>query len=330
MRALTRTRWPAGLVLGLLMTLGAAAHAQWKPSRTIEFVVSAGPGGGNDKTARLLAQVLQDRKLVASPLVVMNKPGAGGVVAQNYLNTHQGDGHFLMISNPALITNPIAGIGTASYRDVTAVAQLFTEYVVLITRPGSDIKSARDAIDRLKKDPQALTLGVAPAIGAGTHIGIAMAAKAAGIDPTKLRIIPYSTSGDVLTALIGGHVDLMASTPINVLPQLENATIRALAITGPKRLGGKLADVPTFKELGIDVVFGNWRAVVGPRGMTRDQVAYWDAVFAKLVATPEWQAEVRDQLFDATFMASGPSREFLDSENQRLARVLTELGLAKK
>ena len=111
----------------------------------------SGYSGGNDKTA-FMAQLLADRKLVSSPLVVMNKPGAGGVVAQNYLNTHQGDGHFLMISNPALITNPIAGIGTASYRDVTAVAQLFTEYVVLITRPGSDIKSARDAIDRLKKD----------------------------------------------------------------------------------------------------------------------------------------------------------------------------------
>lgn len=330
MRAVTRFGLLVGLVLGQFMTLGSVAHAQWKPGNKIELVVSAGAGGGNDKTARLLAKVLQDRKLVTTPIVVVNKPGAGGLIAQNYLNLHQGDGHFLMITNPALITNPITGIGTASYRDITPVAQLFTEYVVLITRPASELKTARDVIDRLRKDPASLTLGVAPAIGAGTHIGIAMAVKAAGIDPSKLRIVPYSTSGDVLTALIGGHIDLMASTPINVLPQLENATIRALAITGPKRLGGRLADAPTFREQGIDVEFGNWRGVVGPRGMTSEQVAYWDRVFAQLVATPEWQAEVRDQLSDAVFMASGPAKAFLDSENQRLARVLTDLGLAKK
>jgi putative tricarboxylic transport membrane protein len=318
------------MVFVLMSVMTTAAHAQWKPRHTVELVVAAGAGGGNDKTARLLAKLLQERKLVTTPMVVVNKPGAGGLIAQNYLNTQQGDGHRLMITNPAIITNPITGIGTASYRDITPVAQLFTEYVVLITRPASDIKSIKDVLERLRRDPSSLTLGVAPAVGAGTHIGIALAAKEAGIDPSQLRVVPYSTSGDVLTALMGGHIDLMSSTPINVLPQLENATVRALAITGPKRLGGRLADVPTFKEHGVDAEFGNWRGVVGARGMTAEQVAYWDGVFAQLVLTPEWQAEVRDQLSDAIFMASGQSKAFLDRENQRLTRVLADLGLTKK
>ena len=98
----------------------------WKPSRTIEFVVGAGSGGGNDRTARVIQKILQERTLIPTPMVVVNKPGAGGVIAQDYLNTHQGDGHYLMITNPALLTNPLTGVGASKYTDITPVAQLFT------------------------------------------------------------------------------------------------------------------------------------------------------------------------------------------------------------
>ncbi len=235
-----------------------------------------------------------------------------------------------MVVNPALITNPIVGIGTTTYEDVTPIAQLFTEYVVLITRPGSELRAGRDVLERLKANPESLTLGVAPALGAGTHVGIAMALKAFGIDPAKIRVVPFSTSGDAMTAMMGGHIDLMSSTPINVLPQLENNTIRALAITGPRRLGGRMASVPTFREEGANAEFGNWRGLVGPRGMKPDQIAYWDGVFAKLVATPEWQAEVRDQLSDNLYLSAGPSKVFLSEENRRLAKLLNDLGFVKK
>lgn len=323
-------RLAAFALLGLISLGSANAQTPWMPKGTIELIVSAGPGGGNDRTARLVAKVLQERKLVPVPVIVVNKPGAGGVIAQNYLNSHAGDGRYLMVVNPALITNPIAGVGNMTYEDITPVVQLFTEYVVLITRPGSDLRSGRDVINRLKANPEALTLGVAPALGAGTHIGIAMALKAAGIDPAKMRVVPFSTSGDAMTAMMGGHIDLMSSTPINVLPQLENNTIRALAITGPRRLGGKLSGVPTFREEGANAEFGNWRGLVGPRGMKPEQIAFWDGVFAKLVATPEWQAEVRDQLSDSLYLASGPSKTFLDAENRKLGQLLNELGFAKK
>lgn len=322
--------WLAPVLAAVVALTGAAAQAQWVPKGPVELIVSAGPGGGNDRTARLVAKVLQDHKLVPVPVIVINKPGAGGVIAQNYLNSHPGDGRYLMVVNPALITNPLAGIGTMTYQDVTPLAQLFTEYVVLITRPGSELRSGREVLERLKANPESLTLGVAPALGAGTHIGIAMAAKAAGIDPAKMRVIPYTTSGDAMTAVMGGHIDLMSSTPINVLPQLENGTVRVLAHTGPKRLGGKLAGVPTFREEGANAEFGNWRGLVGPRGMKPEQLAFWDGVFAKLVATPEWQAEVRSLLSENLYLASAASKTFLDEEHSRLSKLLAELGFKKK
>ena len=125
------------------------------------------------------------------------------------------------------------------------------------------------------------------------------------------------------------HIDLMASTPINVLPQLQNRTVRPLAITSRKRMGGNLAGVPTFSELGAETEFGNWRGLVGPRGMRPEQLAYWQQVFTKLVATPEWQAELASQLSDDQFMGPADSAKFLNDEHQRLGRILRDLGLAK-
>jgi putative tricarboxylic transport membrane protein len=307
----------------------AAQPAAWTPSGSVEFVVAAGAGGGNDRTARMLAKVLTERGLVKAPIVVMNKPGAGGVIAQNYLNSHRGSGNYLMITNPALITNPLSGVGNAKYTDVTPVAQLFTEYVVLFTKAGSPIKSGKDVATAWKKDPGSLTLAVAPGLGAGPHIAAALVAQAAGVDPSRLRVIPYATAGEAITALLGGHVDLMASTPLNVLPQLQSGAVQALGITSPARLGGALSAVPTWEEQGMDVVFGNWRGLVGPSGMTPEQRAYWDQVLSRLAGAPQWRQELDAELAQDDYKNAAASKAFLDQENARLGAILKQLGLEK-
>jgi putative tricarboxylic transport membrane protein len=317
----------AGLVIGATM---GAAHA-WEVTGPVEIVVAAGPGGGNDKTARLIAKVLYEKGLVSAPIVVINKPGAGGVIAQKYLNSREGNGHYLMVTNPAIITNPITGIGDVSYKEVTPLAQLFTEYVVLLAAAkSSKVESIHNVLDSWKKDPGELTLGVAPALAAGTHIGIAQAAMVADIDPNALRIIPFSTSGDVMNSLVGGHIDMMASTPINVLPQVGDGLIKPLAITAPERLGGALADVPTFKELGIDSVFGNWRGIVGPKGLSSEQIEYWDEIFTRLMDLPEWKKEVQEQQSVEMYLASEASKKFLEEEDRNLTHTLKQLGFSKQ
>lgn len=317
------------LVLAVAIGGVPPALAQsWNPSRNIEFVVGAGSGGGNDRTARVIQKILQDRKLVASPIIVINKPGAGGVVAQEYLNTHKSDGHYLMITNPALLTNPLTGVGSAKHTDITPIAQLFTEYVMLFVRADSAIKSGKDVIDRLRKDPGALSIAVAPGPGTGTHIATALVMKAAGIDSRALRVVSYKSAGEALAAVLGGHVDLMPSTPLNVLPQMQAGKIRVIGVTAQARLGGAFAQVPTWREQGIDAVFGNWRGVVGPGGLTNEQLAYWDKVFADLNAGEEWKTEIKNGLWDVTYMNSGESKKFLDQEYEQLKRILTDLGLA--
>lgn len=317
------------LVLAVATAGVPPAFAQgWKPSRSVEFVVGAGSGGGNDRTARVIQKILQDRKLVASPIIVINKPGAGGGVAQEYLNTRKSDGHYLMITNPALLTNPLTGVGSAKHTDITPIAQLFTEYVMLFVRADSAIKSGKDVIDRLRKDPGALSIAVAPGPGTGTHIATALVMKAAGIDSRALRVVSYKSAGEALAAVLGGHVDLMPSTPLNVLPHMQGGKVRVIGVTAPARVGGAFAHVPTWREQGMNAIFGNWRGVVGPGGLTNEQLAYWDTVFANLNAGEEWKTEIKNGLWDVTYMNSGESKKFLDQEYEQLRRILTELGLA--
>jgi putative tricarboxylic transport membrane protein len=167
--------WKSVLIVLIVSMIPLNGFAQaWAPTKPVEFVVGAGSGGGNDRTARVIQKILQDKALVPTPVVVVNKPGAGGVIAQDYLNTHSGDGHYIMVTNPAILTNPLTGVGAAKYTDATPVAQLFTEYVTLFVRANSPITSGRDAMERLRKDPGALSIAISPGPGTGTHIATAL------------------------------------------------------------------------------------------------------------------------------------------------------------
>jgi putative tricarboxylic transport membrane protein len=321
-----------GLSLGLFVAalpVSPARAQAWMPSKNIELIVGAGAGGGNDRTARAIQRIIQYRNLVPATIVVINKPGAGGGIAQSYLNQHSADAHYLMITSPALITNYLTGLSALNHTDVSPIAQLYTEYVMLAVKADSPIKTGRDAIERLRKDSSALSIAVAPGAGAGTHIAAALVMKAAGIDPRALHIIPYATAAEALAALVGGHVDLMPSTALNVLPLLKAGRVRVIGVAAPRRLGGDYASTPTWRELGVDAVYGNWRGVVATRALKDDQLTYWDGVLRKLNDSQEWKTEVATSGGDSIYMGSGESRKFLSQEFETLRRVLADLGLGK-
>lgn len=312
-----------------VLGIGAVCAQGWTPTRNVELIVGAGAGGGNDRTARAIQRMFQEQKLVPATIVVMNKPGAGGGIGQNYLNQRAGDAHYLMVTNPALITNYLTGLSALNHGDVTPVAQLYTEYVMLAVKADSPIKGSRDAVERLRKDPGALAIAVAPGAGAGTHIGAALVMKAAGIDPKALRIVPYATAGEALAALVGGHVDLMPTTALNVLPHVSGGKARVIGVAAPRRLEGDFAGTPTFREQGADTVFGNWRGVVAAKGIKNEQVAYWGDVFRKLNDSEEWKTEVKRSGGESIYMNSAETGKFLVQEFELLRRILTDLGLAK-
>lgn len=321
--------------VGVALILGCvplATHAQrsWKPDKNIEIVVGAGPGAAADATGRMIQRILTEKKLVQTSVTVSNRPGAGYAVAWNYVNNHNGDAHYLAPTALSLVTNAIMGMNSLTHGDVTPIAQLFTDYVVHAVRSDSPIKDGKDLIDRLRRDPASLSIALAAARGNQNHLATGLAMRVAGgVDVKSLKIVIFDSSALSMAALLGGHVDVVAATALNVLPHIKSGRIRVIAISSPERLRNELAGIPTWKEQGVNAVFDNWRGVIGPRGLSAAQIAFWEETFANLVATDEWKKDLEKNYLTHSFMKSQESRKFLQEESVKIQAVLTDLGLAK-
>lgn len=321
---------PFFIALAVLMSSGAgSAHAQWKPQKPVEIVVGTGAGGGQDKTARTLGRLLAEQRLVETPVSVVNKPGGGGAVGWAYLNQHAGDAHYVEISNTTLLTNQITGRGTLTYTDVTPLAILLSESVALSVRAESPIASGKALVERLRKDSASVSASIGSSVGGPNHIAFALIAKAAGADARKLKTVVFQGGGEAITATLGGHVDLISSAANNVIPFIAAGKMRVLGVAAPHRLGGALANVPTWKEQGIEVTITNWRLLAGPKSMAPAQVAFWDGAIARLVKADEWKKDLDNNVFEDTYMNSETTRAYLKSQFEQFHSALVEVGLAK-
>ena len=322
-------------LLGLLIACVVFSHGetaigqQWKPDKPIEIIVGTGVGGGQDKSARTVQKILQEQKLVDVPVSVVNKPGGGGAVGWTYLNQHAGQGNIIYVGNPTLLTNHIAGRSPVNYTHVTPLAILLSESVAISVLPTSSFGTGKDLLARLKGDAGSVSVAVGSSLGSTNHIAMALLAKAAGGDARKLRTVVFQGGGEAITALLGGHIDVNSSAANNVVPQLEAGKIRVLGVAAPRRLGGVLASVPTWKEQGAHAIVTNWRMVCGPKGMTPAQIAYWDRVLARMVQTQDWKKDLEANVFEDTYLASAATERYMQQEYEQFHSALAMVGLAK-
>jgi putative tricarboxylic transport membrane protein len=317
-----------GLV-AIALVAGLAQAQPWKPARPVVLVVGATPGGSLDLTARLLQRVWEQQKIVGTPVVVLNKPGAGQGLAWEYMQDRGNDGHAIALGGPNLASNPILGMHAIGYRDVTTIALLFDDYTALVVRADSPFRSMRDVVERLRRDPGAVTIAVGPALGGGAHIGTVVALKAGGVRVPDVRFVVYKSAGEALTAVIAGEVDVAAGTVANYPPHLPTGRIRVIGVTAPKRLGGVMAAVPTLREQGLDAVFTTWRSVVGPRAMAPTHVAFWEDALVRVVRSDEWQRDLERNFWSLNFITGAAARSYVEQQGRLFREIFTELGMAK-
>lgn len=303
-----------------------AAAPAWKPADNVEIIAGSAPGGGIDSFARWMQKVIQNERLVDTPINVVNKPGAGGAIALGYLADHKRNGHYIAIVSNTLLTSHITGISKHYFSDFTPLAIMLNDYVSFVARTGSPLASGKDLIARLKDDPASVTFGMASALGNINHIAIGMMTRAAGIDPKKLKIVVFPSAGVGMTAGLGGHVDVVVSSPSIAARHVEGGKMHALALTSPRRLPGVLAETPTWKEQGIDIVLVNWRGVIGSPGMSEGQMALWDHVFSKVAQNEEWSGWLRKGMLENTYIDSKGTKKYMQSQYDELKRALTDIG----
>jgi putative tricarboxylic transport membrane protein len=320
---------PAIALAAMVVAAPALAQSGWKPEAPVEIVVPSAPGGGTDHTARIMQKLLQEKRFLEVPVSVVNKSGGGGSVALVYLKQFNGNGHYLHTASAVLLSNHVVGRSTVNYTDLTPIALLQSEYVVLAVKSDSPLKTAKDLVAKLKADPAGLSFAVGTSLGGANHSAAAVIARAAGADPKKLRAVVFKSSSESATAALGGHVDVMSASASLVLPHVRSGAMRVLGVTAPKRLSGELSAVPTLKEQGMNAEVNNFRLLTGPAALTPAQVAYWDQVMGKLVQLDEWKQDLEKNLAENTYLNSRDTRKYLDAEYAELKSLLTEMGLVK-
>jgi putative tricarboxylic transport membrane protein len=296
------------------------------PSRFVELTIPFAPGGGVDLFGRTVAQILTEQKLVTKPIQVVNRAGAGGSVGMALMVRRKGDPYSLLgIAIHAIVT-PLT-LGTPhSYKDMTAIAKVFSEYQMLVVRTQSPIRTLKDLEVALRKDPGSLSIGGA-SLGNADHITVAKFAQVIGVDPGKINYIPYS-GGESNPAILGGHVDV-GMGGLDLITHVEAGRMRVLAVSSQKRLAGAFQKLPTFVEQGYDVVNENWRGIFGPPEMPAAVVQYWRNALTQMVQSQAWKAELEKNQWVNTFETDS-FRASLDRENQIYTALLKQLGLLKQ
>jgi putative tricarboxylic transport membrane protein len=301
----------------------------WKPEKNVEIIAGVSPGGAQDRTARVIYKVIQDRRLVGSTCTVINKPGGGGTISLAYLNQHTGDAHYLLISSVPILVNHIIGRSPLTFTDFTPIAQLFNEYVAFAVRIDSPLKSGKDLVDQMKQNAVSLSIAVGTTLGNTNHIAVAKVAKTAGVDIRRLKAVVFNSTGDAVTALMGGHVQVVSAPPSNIASQVEAGKLRVIAIAAPSRLPGALSNVPTWKEQGLNVIVASDRGVIGPKGIRRAQITYWENILREVTETEEWKKDLETNFWVANYLRSDDASVYLKALYADLRNSLIELGLAK-
>ena len=318
-----------GWVLGCALTPGAMIHAQtWQPGPTVEFIVPAGAGAALDSAGREIQQLLRQHDLVRS-MVVLNKPGGNSGIALAVLDQHPGDGNYLMTLTTSILNSHILGQLPKTYRDYTPLALLFREYIGLVVREDSPFRTAQDLIRFMKEKPGALNIGVATSVGNHIHVGAALPLSKAGVKIDQLSIIPFKSSGESMSALLGGHIEVVAATTPNLITAMGSGRLRVLAVGSPERLAGELASIPTWRELGIDVVTSSVQGVLGAPGLTPAQIRYWGSALAEISKSQEWKEFLAKNQWQPYFVGPDEAGPALDRQYQEIKEVLVALRLAQ-
>jgi len=317
------------ILLTTALVMGAAlaapvAYAEWKPTRPIELVVHSGPGGGNDVMGRALVAAIDEAKLSPVRIQVSNKVGGGGATAASYLAEKKGDPHVIAIFTSVWITNPLVQQeANVSMRELTPISLMVLEPALIVVRADSPYKTMTELMDAAKANPGKMKQSGGSPLARDALVRTVLQAKTGG----RWAFISFPSGGERISALLGGHVDMMVIEPQEAGELIRSGKIRALAQVTDARLPD-FKDIPTLKEAGFDVPNPPQpRGVVGPPGMAPDVLAYYVDLIQRANKSPGWQKFLRDGILEEKVLGPKETSEFLTKTETEVRGILTDSGV---
>jgi tripartite-type tricarboxylate transporter receptor subunit TctC len=311
----------------VLAALATPAAAQNYPTQTVKIIIPFGPGGGSDIVGRIVGQRMQEK--LGQPIVIENRPGAGGLLGNEAIANSPKDGYTLGIMTAGQI---ISSVMTKAPRFDTlkafdSVGQIATAGLVIVVRNDEPVKSVKELIDAAKASPGKLVFG-SPGYGATQHLAAELFKQVAGVN---MLHVPYRTSPEAFTGLLGHQVDVLIETVSALLGPIQGGQVRALAVTGKDRFPA-LPNLPTAMESGAmpnyDVT--TWYALFVPHGTPKPIIAKLNKTLNEVIQEPA----VRERLTGAGVVVKGSTPEafdqFMAEEYAKWSKVRIAAGLEQK
>ena len=304
------------------------ANSAWVPTRDIEFIIPFAAGGGNDIMVRKLIEIIQRNKMLPVNIVPVSKPGGSGVVGYTYLHSKGKTNEYALASTSAsFYTQPLTGNSpfTPDDKSFTFIAHLAKDPVALVSIGSTGFKSLQELVDYAKKNPGKLKFA-GTGIASDDAIICGLLNKTFGIE---IVYVPYNAAGEMLQALLGGHVQLATLAPAEALEHMKTGALTPLAASADARLS-QLPNLATFKELGYDINQQQSRAIVMAPGVDPKVQAYYSDLFKRVSETPEWKEFLKAGNISDAYMDHKAFAAYAVTMKERYANALAMIKDTKK
>jgi putative tricarboxylic transport membrane protein len=307
-----------------LAALAAAGALPAQATANLKMMIPANPGGGWDTTGRALGKALQEAG-VATAVTYENKGGAAGAIGlAQFVNAAKGDGNALMVMGAVMLGGIITGKPPVSVTQATPLARLTSEYNVFVVPAESPLKSMKDVVEQMKKDPGSIKWG-GGSRGSTEHVAAAMLAREVGVDAAKINYVPFRGGGEAVAAILGNNVSVGGSGYSEFAQYIESGKMRPIAVTSATRLKG--INVPTLKEQGYNVEIGNWRGVYGAPGITPEQRKALIDMLVKATKSKGWAESLEKNNWTAALLTGKEFEDFVDREFASLRATMVKAGM---
>ncbi len=293
------------------------------PSEPIQLVIPVDAGGDADMFGRTMVNIIKVNKLVPVPIVVENKGGGSGGAGLGYMAQKKGNPYYLLSMPSNMLTTPLQNPGVPNFEQFTTIARLIFDDLVIAVNSKSPHKAMKDLVGAAARDPKSIRFAGA-SVGASDHMTMCLIEKATGC---KFNYIPFTNHGEVIAALLGGHVEVASLKPRTAL-QYAGKDIRILAACSEMRL--PTVDVPTLREQGVNVAHANFRAMYTSKDISPEVRAYYISLFTKLNETKEWKKFLDEGGMTPALLVGDEYLKWLIQENGKYRGVLLDLGMIKK
>jgi putative tricarboxylic transport membrane protein len=318
-------RWIGGVIAAVACS-STLAFGQAFPSRAIEMVVHTSAGGGTDILARVVADILTRNKWITQPVNVSNRPGGGGAIAYTYLKSKRGDPHVVMaVASLAMLSQSLradAGLGLEHYTPIAFLAQDPQAVMVSADAP---YKTFKEFIDAAKREPNAMTASITSPGGSGRLL-VWLIERDTGM---RVKTVSFKGGSDAIMQVMGGHTHFTTENISEGLSAVEAKKLRVLAVSSAQRLA-VVPDVPTLKELGLDIHMGTGRGFAMPAGVSKEAAAHMEAQLERVYKSPAWKEHTEKHLWENIWMGSAEYAKHLASRRAQLLEFMQAVGLAQK